>query len=149
MKNLLPVLMLCILFFSCADEKSNAKTDVRKEAGEKNIALTRELVANMNKQDWKAVAAFYVDSPMMMTSPDGVEFKKSSHNEIIEQHTGLANMIKDLRFDITSIVADSNRVAYEFTATGIINGRKNIMPLSCFATFENGKITRDATYFDE
>lgn len=125
------------------------KADAKDSIAIKNIALTRDLIGAMNEHNWEKMASFYVDSPMMMTASGGTAFKKSSHKEMIEEHTGLANMIKDLRFDITSIMADSNRVAYEFTASGIANGKPMLMPLSCFITIEKNKIIRDATYFDQ
>lgn len=145
-------LVVCIglfFFISCKENVQTIAPQKADETGAKNIQLTRDLIATMNQHDWKKMASFYVDSPMMMTAPSGGEFKKSSHNAIIKQHTALEKSIQGLRFDITNIIADSNRVAYEFTASGEMNGKKILFPLSCFIAIDNGKITRDATYFDE
>lgn len=136
MKKFLISLMVVGLF-SCSDER------------EANLAATKKLYEHFNAHDWKAMADLYVENAEFLDPTFGTEYVTQTRQQIVDKYTGLNQMFPDAHDEIKEIYAVDEKVIVQFVATG--NSGDSIqlkLPICSVLSFKDGKIVRDASYFD-
>jgi ketosteroid isomerase-like protein len=134
-------ILFAILFFtliSCAPsaEKQNKET-------------ATQLFAAFNAHDWKKMNSLYSIDADYLDPAFGMEYVKKSPTEIIEKYSGMEKMFPDLHDEVKGIYASGDKVTVEFISTGSSGDSiKFTLPICAVLTFQNGKIIRDATYYD-
>ena len=114
-----------------------------------NEKIVRSMFAAFNRHDWKAMAEHYVDSAYFLDPAFGPDYVQQSHAEIVIKYNEMQSLFPDLHDEVVTLVASSNRVAVEFVSTGTQpDGATFRLPISAMLTIENGKIVRDATYYN-
>ena len=75
---------------------------------------------------------------------------KQSRNQILEKYSALNELFPDLKDEIISIYPSGDKnVIVEFISSGTApDGSKFQLPICTIFTIENGKITKDFTYYD-
>jgi ketosteroid isomerase-like protein len=124
-------------------------------AGEaENIAATKQLFDAFNRHDVDALITLYAPDAAYI-SPD-VE-KGSKGVELIRKiYGGLFQGVPNVHDTVSRIVAQGDSVAIEFVSRGSLppgqdgKVRSFELPIASFLTFgADGKIVRDASYFDK
>jgi steroid delta-isomerase-like uncharacterized protein len=118
-----------------------------------NSAATRALFAAFNAKDVEGLVRFYAPDAAYV-SPD-VPPGTKGHAAIRAVYADLFRSIPDVQDTIVRMVAQGDTVAVEFVARGTAPAQPNrppqkfALPIASFITFgKDGKIVRDAAYFD-
>lgn len=144
MKNLLLILIATIAI-SCGQKKNNAN-----EIAIENIKVVEGMYQSFNEHKWVEMAAFYSDTAEFKDPSFGVNAIVQTQKEIANKYIELNAMLPDIHDEIVNIyTAGDKNVIVEFVSTGTIpDGNKMILPICTIFTIENGKITKDFTYYD-
>jgi ketosteroid isomerase-like protein len=92
----------------------------------------------------------YVDVSDFKDPSLGQGVVKQTKQQIIEKYAGLGEVFPDLKDSIVQIYPSGEKhMVVEFVSTGTApNGEKFELPICTIFTIENGKITKDYTYYD-
>jgi len=114
-----------------------------------NEQLVRSMFGAFNRHDWEAMASHYSDSALFLDPSFGTDYVRQTRTEMVIKYKEMHAMFPDLHDDVVTLVTSGNRVAVEFVATGTQpDGATFRLPISAMFTIENGKIVRDATYYN-
>ncbi|MFN5171385.1 MAG: nuclear transport factor 2 family protein, partial [Cyclobacteriaceae bacterium] len=114
-----------------------------------NEQLVRSMFGAFNRHDWEAMASHYSDSALFLDPSFGTDYVRQTRIEMVIKYKEMHAMFPDLHDDVVTLVTSGNRVAVEFVATGTQpDGATFRLPISAMFTIENGKIVRDATYYN-
>ncbi|RVT99841.1 nuclear transport factor 2 family protein [Mucilaginibacter limnophilus] len=140
MKNLIYLLLLTMALAGCSSTDQTA---------EKNLAAAKEMFAAFNGHDWKKMASFYADTAEFLDPAFGIDYVKKTRKETAEKYAGMQQMFPDINDNITDISASGDRVTVQFVSSGTPAGQaKWYLPICSVLTFKDGKIIKDATYYD-
>ena len=147
MKNILIVLIIFISFSSCNNVKSEKMTPVSSSENEK---LVKEYFELFNQHKGKEMAEMYVENADFKDPSLGNGIVKQSHQQIITKYTELSDMFPDVHDKILQIYPSGEKhIIVEFVSTGTApDNSKFELPICTIFTIENGKITKDFTYYD-
>jgi ketosteroid isomerase-like protein len=148
MKKLILILCLLVSLFSCKEnEEKKVETNTAASANEK---IVRQLYEHFNNHNWAKMASLYTNPADFRDPSLGQNIVQQTHEQTIKKYTELSQMIKDLRDDVTAIYPSGDKhIIVEFTSSGIApDGSKFTLPICNILTIENGKITKDFTYYD-
>jgi ketosteroid isomerase-like protein len=143
MKKIILVIATIILF-SC-----NQKTEKTMETS-KNEKLIKTYFEHFNNHNWKEMAAMYVKNADFKDPTLGAGIVKQSHQQIIGKYSELNKIFSDLKDSvIATYPSGENHFIVEFVSSGTApDSSKFELPICTIFTIENGKITKDFTYFD-
>ena len=114
-----------------------------------NIQIAQDLFEAFNKHDWVAMAGFYSNPAQMLDPAYGPDYIEKKHEEIIAKYAAMEAECQDIRDEIVGIHASKNVVTIEFVSTGTNpDGTIWKLPICTVLTIQDGKIIRDATYYD-
>ncbi len=121
-----------------------------KSAELPNEKMVEKYFALFNKHDFKNMAAMYTDTADFKDPSLGKSIVKQSRAQTIAKYTELAKVFPDLKDSlIASYPSGSEHITVEFISSGTgPDGVKFELPICTIFTIENGKITKDFTYFD-
>lgn len=133
-----PYLLLTLIIFSCSQKDEN---------------INKEIAANMfqafNDHDWVKMNSYYSSDALYLDPAYGQEFVNKSEKEIIEKYGEMEQMFPNLHDSVTGMYASGERVIVEFISTGSSGDSLTFtLPICTVLTFNNGKIVRDATYYN-
>lgn len=115
-----------------------------------NKEIVQKLFNAFNKHDWKSFAACYANDADFLDPSYGKEFVKQTPQQLIEKYGELQKIIPDIKDDLIGIYEAGEKVIVEFVSSGTLpNGDKMKLPICTVFTIKDGKITKDATYYDE
>ena len=136
------VYFVVLILFGCS-----TKTE---EPESKNIRLAKKVYECFNKHDWSGMAECYSDPVMFLDPSFGSSWITQTHKDIIKKYTQLQLSSPDIQDEIDAIYSDGgNHVIVEFTSRGTGSGGERWhLPICTVFTIENGKIIKDATYYD-
>lgn len=143
MKRLLTILVT-ILLLSCTNQ--NAKNVSPTE----NEKLIKQYFEYFNKHDWEKMSEMYVPVSDFKDPSLGEGIVKQSRKQILKKYKALNELFPDLKDKIISIYPSGDKnVIVEFISSGTApDGSKFQLPICTIFTIENGKITKDFTYYD-
>lgn len=143
MRYLFTLLFTTFLLINCNDQKSTAPTD--------NEKLIRQYFGYFNSHNWKKMANMYTETAEFKDPSLGKGVVKQSRQQIIDKYTALSQMFPDVKDKIIQIYnSGDNHVIVEFVSTGTApDNTKFKLPICTIFTIEDGKITKDFTYFDD
>jgi ketosteroid isomerase-like protein len=137
MKKYLALAVLLLIAFACSDQR------------ETNLAASQKLYNHFNAHDWKAMADLYADKAEFLDPSFGAEYVTQTHQQIVKKYSGMEQMFPDIHDEVKEMYAVDDKVIIQFVATG--NSGDSIklnLPICGILTFKDGKIIRDATYYD-
>jgi len=115
---------------------------------EQNVVVVKSMFEAFNKHDWKAMADHYSDSASFLDPAYGTEYVVQSRSEMIQKYNELHAMFPDVHDEVVGLYPSGDKVAVEFVSTGRNDSVSFTLPISCILTLKDGKIVRDATYYD-
>ena len=142
MKHLWTLLIAAFVLTHCSDQKSTAATE--------NDKLIQQYFKHFNNHDWKKMADMYTETAEFKDPSLGKSIVKQSRQQIINKYTALSQMFPDVKDKVLQTYnSGDNHIIVEFISTGTApDNTKFELPICTIFTIENGKITKDFTYFD-
>lgn len=140
MKTIFFVLLCACCLAACSSLNNNEQ--------EQNVAIVKSMFNAFNKHDWKAMADHYADSASFLDPAYGTEYVVQSKAEMIQKYSELQAMFPDVQDHVVGLYPSGDKVAVEFISSGKNDSVEFTLPISCILTLKDGKIIRDATYYD-
>lgn len=143
MKKLSLIFLIGVLTASCLKDK---ETDIINE----NIKITKSLYDHFNKHEWSKMAELYIENAEFKDPSLGTKIVKQTHKQIVDKYSELNATFPDIHDKIIQIYpSGNNNVIVEFISTGTAPDKSKFeLPICTIFTIENGKITKDFTYYD-
>lgn len=114
-----------------------------------NVAVVQSMFDAFNRHDWPAMANHYADSALFLDPSFGKDYVIRSQHETAAKYAEMQMLFPDIRDDITGMYSTGDNVIVEFTSSGKSGDSLSFsLPISCVLTLKDGKIIRDATYYD-
>jgi ketosteroid isomerase-like protein len=145
MKNIL-IFSVLFLFFSCKKEEEKIiKIDTTE-----NEKIAKQLFVEFNKHDWQKMANLYIENAEFKEPGSKMKLHKKSREQIVKEYSELQMMFPDVQNSVLAVYpSGKNKVIVEFVAKSTNPDKtKSELPICTIFTIENGKITKDYTYFD-
>ncbi len=144
MKNFSTLFILFFLF-SCTNQSEN-----KEEKAESNQQLVKQYFEYFNQHNFEKMADFYTDTAEFKDPSLGIGIVKQSRQQIITKYTELNGVFPDLHDEvINTYPSGDNHVIVEFISTGTAADKSKFkLPICTIFTIENGKISKDYTYYD-
>jgi ketosteroid isomerase-like protein len=143
-----------IVLSACGGQKNETVADAKPAANEPvaNAAVTaaQQLFEKFNNHDWAGMAALYADTAEFKDPTLGTGIVKQTRQQTITKYTELQKMIPDVKDSVVAMYPSGNKhITVEFVSKGTgPDGKPFELPVCTVFTVENGKITKDFTYFD-
>ena len=121
-----------------------------KEKETANEKLVKQYFEYFNKHDWNKLATMYADTTDFKDPTLGTGIVKQTHKQTIEKYTALSKIFPNLKDEIIAMYpSGDNHMIVEFKSSGTAaDGSSFELPICTIFTIENGRITKDFTYFD-
>jgi ketosteroid isomerase-like protein len=141
MKKLIASIIILITLFSCFN-KANEKS-VHEE-------FVKKYFEYFNAHNWQAMANMYIDSADFKDPSLGKTMVKQTRQETASKYKALAEVFPNIHDEIINIYPSNEKhIVVEFVSSGTsADGKSFTLPICTIFTFENNKITKDFTYFD-
>lgn len=145
MKNIL-IFSVLFLFFSCKKEEEKIiKIDTTE-----NEKIAKQLFVEFNKHDWQKMANLYTENPEFKEPTSGMKPQLKSRAQIVKEYSEMQSMFPDVQNSVVAVYpSGKNKVIVEFVSKGTNPDKTKFeLPICTIFTIENGKITKDYTYYD-
>ncbi|HJV20543.1 MAG TPA: nuclear transport factor 2 family protein [Sediminibacterium sp.] len=144
MRVFLTAIVVVTTMISCSNQKSTAKTPSEHEK------IVRQYFGYFNKHEWENMANMYTEVADFKDPSLGQGIVKQTRKQIIEKYSGLSGMFPDVKDEIAQIYPSGEKhIIVEFISTGTApDGSTFKLPICAIFTIENGKISKDYTYYD-
>lgn len=117
---------------------------------QQNIALTQKMFDAFNKHDWQTMASYYTEDALFLDPAFGKDYVIKTPPETAAKYSELQKMFPDLHDEVVGLYPSGDKVTVEFIATGSMGDSISFkLPIVSVLTFKDGKIVRDATYYDQ
>ena len=147
MKNIL----LIALFFTIVSCKQNEEKVIISESNSaNNEKVAKELFVHFNNHDWQKMANLYSEKAGFKEPASGMVAHQKSKDMIIKEYSELQNQFPDVQDSVVAVYPSGDKnVIVEFVSKGTLPDQSKFeLPICTIFTIENGKITKDYTYFD-
>jgi hypothetical protein len=142
-------LLYTIAALALAACRQPAAAPVKSSSKKVNEAIVRATFDAFNQHDWKKMASYYAEPAQFLDPEFGTEYVSKNQKEIAASHAGLEKFSPDVKDSLTSVITSGNKVVVEFISSGTTADKKAWhLPVSTIFTLKNGKIIKDATYYD-
>ncbi|WP_374439861.1 nuclear transport factor 2 family protein [Epilithonimonas sp.] len=140
-------ILITALFISVMTTGCNNCDSKDKSTNEQFVKKYFQL---FNQHQWKALSELYADNAEFKDPSLGKGTVKQSRQEFVRKYSELNQMFPDLKDEIKTIyISGDNNVIVEFVSTGTAPDKTKFeLPICTIFTIENGKITKDFTYYD-
>lgn len=139
------ILLITLSLISCTNQ---SKTTTMKST--ENEKLVKTYFEHFNNHDWKKMAEMYTETADFKDPSLGIGIVKQTQQQTIKKYSELNNIFPDLKDEVKAVYpSGDNHIVVEFISTGTApDNSKFELPICTIFTIENGKITKDFTYYD-
>jgi hypothetical protein len=146
MKKINLFFALAALAFAACNQPAAAPP---KSSAKENEAIVRAAFDAFNQHDWHKMASYYAEPAQFLDPEYGTEYVQKNQKDIAESHAGLEKFSPDVKDSLTTVITSGNKVVVEFISSGTTADKKPWkLPISTIFTLKNGKIVKDATYYN-
>ena len=133
-----------LILVSCNNQKK------QKMNSTENEKFVKTYFEHFNNHDWEKMADMYIETSEFKDPTLGQGIVTQTRKQIIEKYTELNKVFPDLNDRvIQTYPSGENHIIVEFVSSGTApDNSKFELPICTIFTIENGKITKDFTYFD-
>lgn len=144
MKTLITFFIAAVTLVSCSTQTPE-KTTVSE-----NEKLVTQYYAHFNAHQWEAMANMYAEVSDFKDPSLGSGIVKQTHQQIVEKYSQLQHMFPNIKDEVLQRYPSGDKhMVVEFLSTGTApDGTTFSLPICTIFTIENGKITKDFTYYD-
>ncbi|BDD03601.1 nuclear transport factor 2 family protein [Aureibacter tunicatorum] len=149
MQRIFGFLFLVVITFSCKHDKRQVNNGP-SEGQKNNVNVVNQYFKHFNGHDWQKMAELYQETALFKDPSIGNKPISQSHEEIVGKYSTLNEVIPDLHDEVIEVYPSGDKnVIVEFVSTGTTpDGNKFELPICTIFTIENGKISKDFTYYD-
>lgn len=135
--------------YACA-EPAAPKEEVQNTQQDQNVTLVQQYFKHFNAHEWTAMAEMYAPTADFKDPSFGTEITPQTREETIAKYTALLEIFADLHDEVVQIYpAGEQHVVVEFISSGTAPDSSRFeLPICTIFTFEEGKIIKDFTYYD-
>ena len=102
-----------------------------------------------NQHEWKKMAEMYAENAQFLDPSFGSEYVSQTREQTASKYAEMEKMFPDLHDEIVGMYSSGDKVIVEFVATGSSGDSiKFKLPIAAILTIQDGKIVKDATYYD-
>lgn len=146
-------MLLAGMLLVCAFQKSSGQPKHGDPVSLTETNVSADIVNKMfeafNKHDWKAMTECYIDSAEFLDPSLGKKYIKLSHAQLISKYSAIQASAPDVHDQVIATYVDKDKVIIEFITSGTSSGQQWSFPICTVFTIKDGKIIRDATYYDQ
>lgn len=137
------IIIIAIFSVVSCSTKNNKESNNNEE-------LVKLYFTHFNNHEWTKMAEMYSENVEFKDPSLGQGIVKQTHQQIIEKYTELNRIFPDINDKvIKTYPSGKNHIIVEFVSSGTApDNSKFELPICTIFTIENGKITKDFTYFD-
>ena len=141
-KILISGIIFCSMLISCNNPNEKIQTE--------NAKLIENYFKLFNEHKWKELSELYVENAEFKDPSFGNGIVKQSKAEFVKKYTELNQVFPDLKDKVIQVYPSGDKnIIVEFVSTGTAPDQSKFeLPISTIFTIENGKITKDYTYYD-
>lgn len=141
------ITILIIIYFLISCTNQSKTTTMKSTANEK---LVKTYFEHFNNHDWKKMAEMYTETADFKDPSLGIGIVKQTQQQTIKKYSELNNVFTDLKDEVKAVYpSGDNHIVVEFISTGTASDNSKFeLPICTIFTIENGKITKDFTYYD-
>ena len=138
------IILILSLTTSCI-EKNNSS-----EQADKNTQIVEQYFEHFNNHEWQKMGEMYIETAEFKDPSLGDGIVKMTRAEIIAKYSELNGIFTDIQDKvIQTYLSGEKNVIVEFVSSGTApDNSKWELPICTIFTIENGKITKDFSYFD-
>lgn len=120
------------------------------ERNKENEQLVKQYFELFNAHEWQKLSDLYADNAEFKDPSLGNGIVKQSKNDFVKKYTELNQIFPDLKDQVINIYPSGEKhIIVEFVSTGTAPDLSKFeLPICTIFTIENGKITKDFTYYD-
>ena len=143
MRTLFIILTITFLT-SCTEDNDFSKQQ------EQNQKIVEQYFEHFNNHEWQKMAEMYFETAEFKDPSLGEGIVKISRPEMIEKYSELNQIFPDLKDKVVQIYPSGEKnIIVEFVSSGTApDDSKFELPICTIFTIDNGKITKDFSYFD-
>lgn len=143
-KKLISLFLISFLLFSCNKGSENRS---KINGNEKLIKNYFEL---FNKHQWEDLSNLYIENAEFKDPSLGTGIIKQTKKDFVKKYSELNQLFPDVKDKIIKIYPSGEKsIIVEFISTGTGPDNSQFeLPICTIFTIENGKITKDFTYYD-
>ena len=140
------LLLPLILAFSCSKNENKLADKITED----NVKVAKELFMHFNNHDWQKMANLYTDIAEFKEPESGMLPHKKTKSEIVKEYAEMQKQFPDVQDSVVAIYpSGKNKVIVEFVASASLPDKTKFqLPICTIFTIENGRITKDYSYFD-
>ena len=142
MRTILIILILS-LTISCTENNYSEQAD-------KNQKIVEQYFEHFNNHEWQKMAEMYIETAEFKDPSLGDGIVEMTRVEMIAKYSELNEIFPDLHDKIVqNYPSGEKNIIVEFVSSGTApDNSKFELPICTIFTIENGKITKDFSYFD-
>jgi steroid delta-isomerase-like uncharacterized protein len=143
MKSILYFLIATFFVASC-----NTGNEANEPASG-NEKIVNQYFEHFNRHEWDKIAGLYADSVDIKDPALGVAMVKQSRQQVVARYKQLNGFLPDLSARVANMYNSGNNIIVEFISSGSSpDGMKIELPICTIFSIDNGRITRDYSYYD-
>jgi len=138
------IILILSLTISCKE-----KNNFSKQA-DKNTQIVEQYFEHFNNHEWQKMAEMYIETAEFKDPTLGEGIVKMTRAEIIAKYSELNGIFTDINDKVIQTYPSGEKnIIVEFISSGTApDNSKFELPICTIFTIENGKITKDFSYFD-
>jgi steroid delta-isomerase-like uncharacterized protein len=150
LRNLIFLSLICLSVATACNDNAAEANNVIGDAASPNQQLVQQYFDLFNQHDWEKLYDMYSSNAAFKDPAMGPGHHQLSKEEFVKKYNELAQMFPDLKDEVKNIYpSKQNVVVVEFVSTGKSEGGMQLeLPICTIFEFENGKITKDFTYYN-
>ena len=112
--------------------------------------IVKEYFDHFNNHDWEKMANMYTETAEFKDPSLGQGIVKQTREQVVQKYSELNKMFPDIKDEIVQIYSSGdNHLIVEFVSTGTAPDSTTFkLPVCTIFAFENGKIVKDYSYYD-
>lgn len=140
---------ISLLLFALFALNSCNQTD-NKMNSTANEKLVSQYFEHFNKHEWTKLSEMYVENAEFKDPSLGLGITKQTRQQFVKKYGELQNIFPNLKDRVLQVYPSGEKnIIVEFVSTGTAEDESEFeLPICTIFTIENGKITKDFTYYD-
>ena len=116
---------------------------------QQNVATVKAMFDAFNAHDWEKMASYYAENAQFLDPSFGTEYVAQTRAETSAKNKEMEQMFPNVHDEVLGLYPSGDKVFVEFVSTGTAaDGSSFRLPIACVLTISDGKIVRDATYYN-
>tara|TARA_R110002020_G_scaffold47905_5_gene136862 strand:- start:1797 stop:2240 length:444 start_codon:yes stop_codon:yes gene_type:complete len=138
------IILIITFTVSCAEKRDFSKQQ------DQNQKVIEQYFEHFNNHDWQKMAEMYIETAEFKDPSLGSGIVKMTKAETIAKYSELNAIFPDIHDRIVqTYLSGEKNIIVEFISSGTApDNSKFELPICTIFTIENGKITKDFSYFD-